>query len=279
MLNHVVIGKGNVGVDLYNAIKKLGDSARILTRSDGFEFPESLPSIHHLRPDYIWVTAGAGSIESAKKNFRDTLDTHVLMPAELMKEFANTHVGICFFSSDYAANETEPSNPELGIADPKSLYALSKSMLEKAVKIENRPFTSVVRVGTIYGDKYYDRCLPGKLHARYPSPCTLDLPMNRVTPTPSFWIADMLLKHRDKLFNPQKATLHHLAPHGGISVHAWGQKILGDEFKVNSKGFDNDRPLCSNLGCSLDPNVPDWTELWNSPWYANNAPARDLVEV
>lgn len=276
MFSHLIIGKGNVGVDLYHAIKKAGHTARILTRSDGFEFPESLPQIHHFKPDFIWVAAGAGSIEAAKANFQLTLETHVLLPEGLMKEM-RPECKLIFFSSDYAADEENPSDPTKCNKNPKSLYSLSKVILEHTVRIVNRPNTCVVRVGSIYGSWFYEKTFPGKLNARYPSPCQIELSMNRVTPTPSKWVADMLVKNLDKIFDPTKPTLHHIAPSGSISVQMWGQRILGEGYKVTSRGFDQDRPLCSNLGCSLDPQPPDWTDLWSSDWYSK-PPAPDLLD-
>lgn len=264
-MNHIIVGKGNVGVELFQAIKKAGESARILTRSEGFEFPTDLPHMHQLNPDYIWITAGAGSVESAKLNFKEHLRTHVMLPKIIMEEF-KPEVKVCIFSSDYAADEEQPSNPELFNTKPRSLYALGKTTMEQMVKLSGRPNTSVVRIGSVYGAQFYDKTLPGKLHKRFPTPCQLDLPMNRVTPTPASWIAEMLMKHKEKLFT-DKPTLHHLAPSGSVSMYNWGQKILGEDYKVHSKGFDNERPLCSNLMCTLEQNVPDWSELWQGRWW------------
>lgn len=276
MSMHLIIGKGNVGVDLFHAIKSRGEFAKILTRSDGFDLPESLPLILQMKPDYVWVTAGAGSVEVAKKNYKAVLETHVMLPKMLMEELEPS-VKICLFSSDYAAHENEPSNPLLMSSQPRSFYALSKIHMEQVVALGNRPRTAIVRIGSVYGPHFYNKTLPGKLHQRYPSPCTLTLPMNRVTPTPSFWIAEMLLKNRDKLVGDKPVT-HHLAPMGGTSINGWGQRILGEDYKVNSSGFDIERPLCSNLGCSIGP-APDWTELWSSNWTHRHPPMDTPLDV
>lgn len=266
MSMHVIIGKGNVGLDLFHQIVKSGDKARILTRSDGFEWPESIPTLLSLQPDYVWVCAGAGSIGEAKRDFGNTIQTHVTMPIEICQKVPD-QVKVILFSSDYAADEEQPDQPHLINEKPKSLYALSKVTMEKAFKILNRPNACVVRIGTVYGSHFVDRTFPGKLRHRFPVPCTVELPMNVVVPTPSFWIAEVLLKNLHKLFE-KPGQIHHVAPKGKVTVHSWGKMILGDEYVIESRGWDQDRPLCSNLQCSLDHQAPEWRDLWATDWWA-----------
>lgn len=278
MSMHVIIGKGNIGLDLYKQIKSLGHKARIMTKSDGFEWPESLPAIMVLQPDYIWVCAGAGSISEAKHDFHNSMNTHAIMPIEICQRVPE-QVKVIMFSSDYAADEDHPDQPHLINEKPKSLYALSKVTLEKSFKLLNRPNACVIRVGTVYGAHFIEKCLPGKLKNKFPVPCKVDLPMNVVVPTPSVWIAETLLRNIDRLF-VKPGQIHHVAPTGKVTVHSWGKMILGEKYQVDSKGFDPERPLCSNLQNSLDPQAPDWKDLWElSDWWADPVPKDNHEDV
>src|SRR6267154_2395941 len=110
MGQHVVIGRGNIGLDLHNELLKAGHSSVILTKSDGFKWPEGMKHIASLDPECIWVAAGGGSVDAAKKNFSDVLATHVTLPIELAQSLP-PHVKLVLFSTNYAANEKDPSNP------------------------------------------------------------------------------------------------------------------------------------------------------------------------
>jgi len=264
MAKHVIVGKGNLGMDIMLEAKKLGHSAVMLTQSAGFKFPESMPYVQELKPDYVWITSGAGSVEAAKKNFAQVVETHLTMPMKFL-EMMPSHVNICLFSSDYVSDEDDPSNPNRCTQKPRSLYALSKLWMEQAVKMVGRPNTAVVRVGSLYGAHFPERGLPGKLHSRFPTPCEVQLPLNYVVPTTTNWIAEVLLRNTTKLFT-NTPTMHHCAPLGGTTVMSWGKRILGEGYTVNSKGFDYDRPLHSGLGCTLEV-PPRWEDLWGSPWW------------
>jgi len=268
MSNHLVLGKGNLGTDLYQEIKKNGDQVNVMTTSTGFTWPVSLKNIMELQPDYIWVTAGAGSVEAVKQNFTQSLETHASMPIELLLKLPPS-VKICLFSTDYVASFEEPHNPYKQSSEVKSLYALSKKTMEDAVKIIKRPNTSVVRVGSLYGSHYPLKTFPGKLKQRYPVPCELSLPSNYISPTPTNWIAQVLLRNTDKLFFPTHSTFHHCGPTNGCMVVNWGQKALGKDYTVHSKGFDETRPSSSQLGCTLEK-PPTWEELWTSAWWGQH---------
>ena len=268
MNKHLVLGKGNLGTDLYQEIKKLGHDASVMTSSTGFTWPKSIKDIMELQPDYIWVTAGAGSVEAVKQDFGIAISTHVTMPIELLLKLPPS-VKICLISSDYVASFDEPQNPYKQAHEVKSLYALTKKTMEDAVKLIKRPNTSVVRVGSLYGAHYPLKTFPGKLKQRYPVPCELSLPSNYITPTPTSWIAQVLLRNTDKLFLSTHSTFHHCGPSNGCMVVNWGQKILGKDYTVNSKGFDETRPSSTQLGCTLEK-APTWDELWSSAWWGQH---------
>jgi dTDP-4-dehydrorhamnose reductase len=261
---HVVIGRGNVGLDLYELLTSKGHKVVIMTRSTGFSWPESLDQIKAHNPECVWVCAGAGSVESCKRDFDNAVSTHVTMPIGLVRGLP-PQVKLVIFSSDYAANEDDGSNTEKINHNPRSLYAATKVWLEQAFKFHNRPNSCIVRIGTVYGKHLYDKTFPGKVHSRYPNPSSATFPVNWVCPTPSKWIADVLVRNYDRLFKTPAVT-HHVAPKGGVTVTSWAKMILGEGYIIESKGFDQERPLSSNLGCSLET-APEWRDLWHSSWW------------
>lgn len=253
----LVIGKGNIGMDL----AALSPGSRIFTRSDGFEWPEHMHWIEGFKPTHIFITAGAGSVNEGKANFPAMIQTHLSLPLDLARLMPK-ETKLCFFSTDYVADPWQPDKPYEQINEPKSLYAMSKLWMEQALLHMDRPNTAIVRVTSVYGHHFPERGLPGKLRFRNPDPCRIDLPQNWITPTPSWWIAKILLNNMDQLFT-KKTVIHHCAPKGGVTVAVFGSKVLGPNYTVMSKGFDNERPSQSRLGCTLtDP--PSWEDLWNS---------------
>lgn len=271
---HVIIGKGNIGTDLKLDLERHGMSAVILTRSEGFEYPRDFTRILDMDPECVWVPAGAGSVSEAKHNFEDVVRTHVLMPLDLLRKLP-PKVGVVLFSSDYAADESYPSDPTRSSPSPRSLYAMTKIWMEQGARLISRPNGKVIRVGSVYGRHFYDKTFPGKLHDRFPNPCTVELPSNMVVPTPSEWISQVLVRNYQKLMSSQD-VVHHVAPRGCISVHQWGKKILGEDYKIQVKGVDVERPTGSALGCTLE-DPPHWEDLWNSPWWGERSRPGDPI--
>ncbi len=259
---NVIIGKGNLGVDLKKELNSHGKEVVLLSASDGFKWPDDLKKLREMKPTCIWVTAGAGSVDQCATmvGFGEALDTHVYLPMSLA--LAMPDVKIVAFSSDYAADEadmhaTGRSNPR-----PKSLYAASKVWMEQGFVFLARPNTCVVRVGSLYGDAFPERCLPGKLKKNYPNPQEVKLPQNLICPTPTWWAAHMLVRNQHKLFSEQGFLLHHLAPVGNCTVIQWARKILGPGYTFVPTGFDKNRPSFSQLGCSLSKPGATWEMLW-----------------
>lgn len=267
-MKHVILGKGNLGTDIYQELKKQNQDVTVMTASSGFSWPSGLKDIMGLQPDYIWVTAGAGSVEAVKQEFARAMDTHVNMPVELVLKMPPS-VKICLFSTDYVASYDEPQNPYKQNNELKSLYALTKKTMEDAIKLIKRPNTCVVRIGSLYGSHYPQKTFPGKLKTRYPVACDVSLPSNYICPTPTQWIAEVLLRNLDKMFLSTHPSFHHCGPSNGCMVINWGQKILGKDYKISNKGFDETRPSATQLGCTLEK-APTWDELWTSAWWGQN---------
>ncbi len=183
-------------------------------------------------------------------------------------------IRLVVFSSDYAADEGDPSATAKVNPRPRSLYACTKIWMEQALTTLKRPNTCVVRVGTLYGEHFQDRCFPGKLKANYPQPGEVLLPQNLVTPTPTRWAAKMMVDNMAKLFSEQGTLVHHLAPIGNVPVGMWGRKILGPGYNILSKGFDSNRPHFSNLGCSIAKPNATWEQLWEQYLQAQSVAGR-----
>lgn len=261
-MQHVIIGRGNIGMDIQLAAEKLGHKVQMFTPSEGFEWPESIPAIRLLQPDYVWVTAGFGSVEQCKNDPEGAFRTHLELPIGLMKEMPeNVQIGL--FSTDYVADDGEMDNANKLTNKPRSIYALTKMAMELAVKIMARPRVSVFRVCSVYGSHFPMRTFPGKLLDKYKNPCEVFLPQNFITPTSSAWIADSIISSLPLLFSPAVSLFHNCAASGGTTVMNFGRKVLGDKYEFNSKGMDWNRPPYSNIGCSF-MRAPDWEKMWEA---------------
>lgn len=262
MALHVIIGRGNLGLDIQLAFDERGHKTHLMSRTLGFSWPQSKAEILDLQPDYVWVAAGHGSVSECERDFSGAIQTHVTLPVELAQSLSkNTCLGL--FSTDYAANETEPGAAGKQAVRPRSLYAFTKIWMEQAILMMNRPKTAIFRVGSLYGSHFPERCFPGKLRKNYPNPSEVSLPQNWVTPTPTWWVAETICNHLVGSFNSSSALIHNIAPSGGCTIARWGMHVLGKDYTIKSNGFDKNRPSMSKLGSSFDKPAIEWEELWN----------------
>lgn len=259
---HVVIGAGNLGQDLVGyGLTQTEDDFKLFTASKGFKYPCSIDPILDELPDHVWVTLGAGSVEGAQKNFKAYSDLHIRLIMELAQ--ASTSYVLHVFSSDY-------------VVDPlRSLYAYSKSVMENLLQILNRPRTNIYRVGSLYGEHKPALNFPNKLLKNFPKPCSLVLPENHVTPTPTDWLAEKLL---NQVFQPlDKPRISNVLPEGSIEVHEWAKLILGPEYEIFTKGYDESRPSNVSLEYNLDTTgLPGPTNNWKDLWDARNKKTKEL---
>lgn len=258
---HVIIGKGNLGVDLKIALEAIGYKAVILTKSEGFLWPGGYSQIMNHNPDHVWITAGFGSVQECSNNFSGALATHTAMPLELARDLP-TYVKLGIFSTDYVANEKYPDSEIAFIDNAKTFYAMSKLWMERGIANSNRPLTSIFRVCSLYGQHFPEKTFPGKLLAKYPNPCELNLPENEVVPTPTWWIAKKLALNLEVLFLKKGRNILHVAPSGSTTTMEWGRRILGEDYTIKSSGLDPLRPIRSRLGSSIGQ-PPDWSALWD----------------
>lgn len=266
MAIHVIIGKGNLGCDLEIELRAVkGNQVFMLSPSAGFQWPRDHQKLMDLSPDVVWVTAGSGSVEKAHTHdgLQSTIETHTYLPISLALSLPNK-VGLVVFSSDYAASEADPGNPARHNQRARSLYACSKVWMEHGLITLKRSKTAIVRVGSLYGIHFPDRTFPGKIIMKYPHPCEVQLPANLIAPTPTDWAAGIAAKNMDKLFSSEGTTVHHLAPFGNTNITGFAKRILGKDYNIVSKGFDQMRPQFSSLGCSLTNVKSPWHDLWDA---------------
>lgn len=277
-MRHAIFGGGNLGMDLRSEIaRQTGTTPAMFSRFNGFDINDHkalMEVIERGHFSHIWYCVGAGSVDDAKRRPVETREIHVNSPAFLLG-FAPSETRLTFFSSDYAADEDHPSDPMRRASSPRSTYAAMKLELERLVMESERPFTSVVRVGSLYGTAKPEQTFPGKIIERFGfSDAKVRLPQNLVTPTSTLWLAATLVQHLDALHLPAGPTLHHCAPRGNVSVMDWGIIVLNglrdkfafDRFHQRSIFFDPERPAMSGLGCSLmrASRVPHWFDVWRT---------------
>lgn len=246
---HVVVGAGNLGHSIHAACPG-GSYLASHWRYPTHPVREILDS----EPDYVWCCIGGGSVNEAKSDFARVLQAHLNIPLEFAM-FLPEKTRLVAFSTDYVADEEDPSNPQKRTAQCKSLYARTKLLMEETLsQLPNSGQIRIVRVGSLYGRNFPKKSFPGRLMGRFiENGAGIKLPMNRVTPTSTEWIADTLHRHLDGLFEAP-GVVHHLAPRGNWTVADWGRRVLPPTARVDDGDIDAERPQVSDLGC-------DWTHV------------------
>lgn len=253
-MKHAIIGGGNLGLD----IKEFGDTNnlgqfKIFSNSTGYVYPNGglLLGLDHYQPDHIWVTIGAGSVEGAKKDIKKYISLHLTLPMELIQHF-DDKVHIHLFSSDYVSHPYQ------------SLYAMSKHSMELFVLTARRDNTHVYRVSNLYGTHKPETTFPGKLLRYNPDPRKITLPTNLMMPTPTAWLAKVLLHSCNSI--DSESRIYDLVPGEGKSVHKWAAKIFDDRrYYTVAGGLDPERPKAP-IGTGLPlPGIARETcqDLWD----------------
>ena len=249
---HLIIGGGNLGIDLHLALTNAGYEADIYTAKSGFGYPKN--TVRELPLElakWVWVTVGAGSVGEAKKSFLPFIDLHLRLIADL-RENLTPDVNLVCFSSDYAVGE------------PQSLYALSKKMMEDYVNKLPLKNTWVVRVGSLYGTHKPDTCFPSKIRRNFESnPLPITLPSNKVQPTPTAWVAQTLVKSFaviDRLKSVFNKNLN-MSPCDNITLSQWANLAI-PEGKFIEGNLDIERPTASLIGNDFILPTPGCAELW-----------------
>ncbi len=247
-MRHAVLGAGNLGIDIATEIAKHSENSfQLFSKKHGFKYPCSLDSVLDYMPDHVWVTVGAGSVGEANKNYVPFVDLHIRLVMELaqqLPERTELHV----FSTDYIADENKI----------QSLYALSKLHMEKSLYMLGRSNVHIYRVSNLYGLWKPQNCFPYKLKKRHPSPCTVTVPSNSLTPTPTDWLASVLvtrlMQRKSKMPDDVKmlTASYNAAPFGRMTIKEWASYILDSRYEIIEGEEDKERPLLGGgIGCDF----------------------------
>ncbi len=250
MPQHIILGAGNLGLAIRDALEAKGESVSVISRSTGLDFQSvaisALQSVNDAHT--IWCAVGAGSVGEAEKDFSAFSDLHIRLPILLAQRKRKEQKLVCF-SSDYAAGESGRR--------PKSLYALSKKTMETALEIIDAPNTFCFRVCSLYGTHKPHSTFPGRVASNLAKGRKVSLPHNECVPTPVEWIAEEAIRRAQ-----WSAGLFYenLIPSGKTTVHQWGRMLFGDRV-TSSGGYDGTRPTFMEVW-DRDRH-PSWTSLWD----------------
>lgn len=276
-MKHLILGAGNLGKDLLIELNRMpGACPEILSQSRGVGFNDYCALFEEIRkrkPSVIWVAVGGGSVPEAKLG----ADTHPrsrylneILPGTLNEDTPEA-CKIVFFSTDYVADEENPSDPMKSTSAIKSEYAKQKLSMENWIRSQDKTNRAIVRVTSLYGIHKPEKTFPGKILKNFANKKgRLHFPQNHVTPTPTRWLASVLVNNFKDLFKDKGTSIHHCAPKGNLRVRDWAEMVLDgirekkDFVRVNDSmvQIDVERPYISNLGCSF-ADVHHYLELWN----------------
>ena len=259
MEKHLIIGDGNIGRDLFQALHNRGRSVHLVTKRMGFSWPDTgLAFIKQFNPSHVWICAGHGSVMESVSDFQNQVATLFTMPVDI-RNVVPLGTKVCIFSTDYVADENDALNRNAFTHNPRSAYASTKLLLEQTLLRQGHPFTAIVRIGSVYGHHYPLKSFPGKVISNsFGSTCMI-MPANVVTPTPSWWIARELITHIEQLFQ-SSTQVFHLMPKGSCSLAEWARLFL--HIPVETKERDLTRPsIPGGIGSSFCE-TQDWITLW-----------------
>lgn len=244
MTKHLILGQGNLGIDLAHQLNG--------HQLPSWRFPkDGMEAVLAERADYVWCAVGGGSVDWATQNPMVALDALLTLPIALM-DLLPAKTKLILFSSDYAASEEHPSDPNRGTTGFKSLYAQFKRTMEVRATIVRPENTRVIRICSLYGKHRPEKNLATKILWSYANNnCSpISLPTNFITPTSTEWLSMYLRANLTKLFR-SKDVMHHCAPHGNLTIADFGRKVLGKHHYVSEREPDSRRPRTSALGCSF----------------------------
>lgn len=266
MTKHLVLGTGNLGMDLALALTDAGLNYHLIGRHGGntggyFDFtgrdgdPEhrgsligyQMRDLQALEPDVVWCTIGAGGPDAASP--AEHFLTHVSLPLAL----AEWAPKLILFSTAYLNHDPDGRY---------SYYAMSKSAMERAML--SRQHVRCIRVGSLYGTHAPMKCLPGKVMRAMVQHRLNRGATNEITPTPTAWLADELIKSEvwDRFCNVEPGA--NWAPSGKCSAKHWIETIIRD-FTEGDQGLTLTPFLAENyphFAASGVVGQPDWYILW-----------------
>lgn len=267
-MKHLILGAGNLGMDLHRALTREKVKVDILSRSVSSVRGLKLDVEHGTTPtgkatatlgelafmdyDVIWNTLGNCGPSDDPVRGVEQMDLHYKFPVLLRR--ACPKARLILFSTHYLNHDPHGM---------RSAYALSKLAMERA--FENDKLAFVARVGSLYGKQKPMSCLPGKIVAQLLSGHQeiARAAENRVSPTPTAWLARYLLA-----LQPWKDHgLRNLAPAKMLPVRVWIERIIeetekqtGFTAKIGNSVVDNAYPIFSGGGVTGEG--PTCLTLW-----------------
>lgn len=247
-IKHLVLGNGNLAADLVRTLDGFEGKHIAAQSAPRWRYPTHpfVAGTFSGAFDYVWCAVGGGSVEFARDNKLEASRSLHMLPVELIQQLP-PKVKLVLFSTDYVANETDPSDPNKAVERPRSYYANLKLMTEEVGILSCRENLRIVRVGSLYGSKRPERNLAEKLRKHKPA----TLPANRICPTSTRWLSIKLVKTLDTLFEA-KGTVQHCAPVGSMTVAEFGRLVLDPQIVLEGP-IDPQRPALSDLRCSFSP--------------------------
>lgn len=242
---HLILGKGS----LCFAIKEEIENRPLhhYYNPSSFKYPTSLIDLKGY--DFIWNTVGNGSVGS---DFNTSLEAHVQL-AQYLVDNVPEYTTVINFSSNYVAEENLSNISSMRTTRPRSLYALSKKMMEECLIVNGKNNHKAIRIANLYGPHFPERGLPHRLIKNQPS----QLATNEVIPTPTGWLALKLFEKLDQI--RESDTVTSLAPRRSLPLNEFAN-LIG--LNTQPYGIDHCRPLLSNIG--NDYNIDDTVEKC---WY------------
>ncbi len=252
-MQHVVLGRGNLGQSLNRAVyRKTGSSPIVFHRK-----PINEIEITDSESTWIWNTEGFGSVSECKNDPYGAFDCHVRRVHDLIHKFPKSNL-VCF-STNYVAESRSSYNHSRNLS---SHYAVTKAMMEELIRLEYNFKKNVwaVRVANLYSkykpwDSFAGRLLKANQGGR-----EIRLPESIMIPTETDWLADQLMNRFESLkyYEP----IVGLAPRCGISTNDFGRFLLGQEIPVSK---DLERPMNALIGNSFitDPVTDTWFDVFN----------------
>lgn len=265
-MKHLILGNGNLALELHTSLENQGFETLLLPFEELKNWGDA-SRLDFTDIGVVWSAIG-GTHWHARSNKDLSFQLNVALPRYLL-EHAPRDVRMVFFSTLEVAHPEMPTKPHWRTPEPQSPWASMKLALESAVVSLNRPWTSYVRLGTLYGDRRPEVTFPGRLlRSALPDDALLSIPHNEIVPTPAHWAAMMLVKSMTRnLWNPGTYTCHHLAPMGSISAFDLAKIILGTRRDrsgwLEKVTWDHTRPRRLEGGSTLDIPVEHWSNLWS----------------
>lgn len=271
-MRHVIIGAGNLGLDIRAEIERQGAGyGAVFSKRNGFDVTD-FASVDRLMKEgefqtlwYCVGPGGTGGVAGTRDNPEYAEQTLFTAPHRILRT-APKSAKLVFFTSDHCAAEEFPDTPPMQNTRPRSEYARLQLRLENSVRNSGREGATVVRLGSLYGYHKPGLTFPGRMLGRFGfRDVAIRLPLNLVTPTATLWAASRLIQCHDKLFS-SGPVFHHLAPSGNVTIRDWATFVLRGlrpaQAFLRSQEYDETLPALSAIGCSVSRPTPHWYDVW-----------------